>query len=33
LKKSYRKGYQVFSMHMEDAPNDKVPNIEDCAVL
>jgi hypothetical protein len=33
LKKSYRKGCQVFAVHMEEAPKDKVPNVEDCAVL
>jgi hypothetical protein len=33
LKKSYKKGCQVFSMHMEEAPKDKVPNVEDYAVL
>jgi hypothetical protein len=33
LKKNYRKGCQVFSAHMEEAPKDKVSNVEDCAVL
>jgi hypothetical protein len=33
LKKSYRKGCQVFATHMEEAPKDKVPSVEDCAVL
>jgi hypothetical protein len=33
LKKCYRKGYQIFSIHMEEAPKDKVPNLEDHAVL
>jgi hypothetical protein len=33
LKKSYRKGCQVFTMHMEEAPKDKVPSVEDCTVL
>jgi hypothetical protein len=33
LKKCYRKGYQIFSAHMEEAPKDKVPNMEDHAVL
>jgi hypothetical protein len=33
LKKSFRKGCQVFAAHMEEAPKDKVPNIEDYAVL
>jgi hypothetical protein len=33
FKKSYRKGCQVFSMHVEEAPKDKVSNIEDCALL
>jgi hypothetical protein len=33
LKKSYRKGCQVFAVHMEEAPKDKVPSVEDCAVL
>ena len=31
LKKSYRKGCQVFAVHMEETPKDKVPNVEDCA--
>jgi hypothetical protein len=33
LKKCYRKGCQIFAAHMEEAPKDKVPNIEDHAVL
>jgi hypothetical protein len=33
LKKSYRKGCQIFVMQMEETPKDKVPNIEDCAIL
>jgi hypothetical protein len=33
LKKIFRKGCQVFTTHMEEAPKDKVPNIEDNAVL
>jgi hypothetical protein len=33
LKKSYRKGCQIFAAHMEETPKDKVPNIEDYAVL
>jgi hypothetical protein len=33
LKKSYRKGCQVFAVHMEEAPKDKVSNVEDCTVL
>jgi hypothetical protein len=33
LKKSYRRGCQVFAMHVEKAPKDKVPNVEDCVVL
>jgi hypothetical protein len=33
LKKSYRKGCQVFAVHMEEAPEDKVPSVEDCTVL
>jgi hypothetical protein len=33
LKKIYRKGCQVLASYMEDAPNDKVSNVEDCAVL
>jgi hypothetical protein len=33
LKKSYRKGCQVFEAHMEEAPNDKVSNVKNCAVL
>jgi hypothetical protein len=33
LKKCYRKGFQVFSSHMEETPKDGVPNIEDQEVL
>jgi hypothetical protein len=33
LKKIYRKGCQVFVVNMEEAPKDKVPSVEDCAVL
>jgi hypothetical protein len=31
--KSYRKGCQVFSRHIEEEPKDKVPSVEDCVVL
>jgi hypothetical protein len=33
LKKCYRKGYQIFGAHMEEAPKDKVPNLEDYEVM
>jgi hypothetical protein len=33
LKKCYRKGCQIFAAHMEEAPKDKVQNIEDIVVL
>jgi hypothetical protein len=33
LKKCYRKGCQIFATHMEEASKDKMPNIEDHAVL
>jgi hypothetical protein len=33
LKKCYRKGYQIFVAHMEEASKDKVSNIEYLAVL
>jgi hypothetical protein len=33
LKKCYRKGCQIFAAHMEEAPKDKIPNMEDHAVL
>jgi hypothetical protein len=33
LKKSYRKGCQIFATHMEETPKYKVSNIEDYAVL
>jgi hypothetical protein len=33
LKKIYRKGCQVFVVHMEEAPMDRVPSVEDCAIL
>ena len=29
LKKCYRKGCQIFAAHMEEAPKDKVPKLED----
>ena len=29
LKKIYRKGCQVFALHMEKEPKDKVPSVED----
>jgi hypothetical protein len=32
LKKSYKKGCQVFAVHMEEVPKDKVPSVEDCAI-
>jgi hypothetical protein len=32
LNKCYRKGYQIFSAHMEEAPKEKVTNLEDHAV-
>jgi hypothetical protein len=33
LKKSNRKGCQVYVVHMEEEPKDKLPSIEDCTVL
>jgi hypothetical protein len=33
LKKCYRKGCQIFANHIEEASKDKVPNLEDHAVL
>jgi hypothetical protein len=33
LKKFYRKVCQIFAAHMEETPKDKVPNLEDHAVL
>jgi hypothetical protein len=33
LNKCYKKGCQIFSTHMEEAPKDKVPNMEDHTVL
>jgi hypothetical protein len=33
LKKCYRKGYQIFAAHMEEASKDKLPNLEDYVVL
>jgi hypothetical protein len=33
LKKSYRKGCQIFATHMEETPKYMVPNIEDYAIL
>jgi hypothetical protein len=33
LKKIYRKGCQVFAVHMEETPKDKVSNVEEYAVL
>jgi hypothetical protein len=33
LKKCYREGDQIFATHMEEAPKDKVPNLEDHVVL
>jgi hypothetical protein len=33
MKKCYRKGFQIFATHMEESPKDKIPNIEDHAVL
>jgi hypothetical protein len=33
LKKYYRKGCQIFATHIEETPKDKVPNLEDHAVL
>jgi hypothetical protein len=33
MNKCYRKGSQIFEAHMEEAPKDKVPNMEDHSVL
>jgi hypothetical protein len=33
LKKCYRRGCKIFAVHMEETPKDKVPNLEDYAVL
>jgi hypothetical protein len=33
LKKSYKKGCQIFVVQMEETPKNKVPNIEDFVVL
>jgi hypothetical protein len=33
LKKCYRKGCQIFVVYMEETPKDKVPNLEDHAIL
>jgi hypothetical protein len=33
LKKCYKKGCQIFAMHMEETPRDKVKNLEDHAIL
>jgi hypothetical protein len=33
LKKCYRRGYQIFAYHMEETPEDKVPNLEDYPIL
>jgi hypothetical protein len=33
LKKCYRKGFQIFATHMEEAYKDKVSNMEDHVVL
>jgi hypothetical protein len=33
LNKCYRKGCQIFAVHMEETPKDKVPNFKDYAVL
>jgi hypothetical protein len=33
LKKCYKKGFQIFVAHMEEESKDKVPNLEDHAVL
>jgi hypothetical protein len=33
LKRCYKKGCQIFAAHMEETPKDKVPNLEDYAVL
>jgi len=33
LKKTFRKGFQLFVAHMEEETEDKVPNIKDYVVL
>jgi hypothetical protein len=33
LKKCYRRGCQIFVAHMEETPKEKVPNLENYAVL
>jgi hypothetical protein len=33
LKKCYKKGYQIFGAHMEEAPKDKVKNLDDHSFL
>ena len=33
MKKCYRKGCQIFAAHLAETPRDKVPNLEDYAVL
>jgi hypothetical protein len=33
LKKCYRKGCQIIAAHLAETPRDKVPNLEDYAVL
>jgi hypothetical protein len=33
LKKCYKKGFQIFVANMEEESKDKVPNLEDHAVL
>jgi hypothetical protein len=33
LKKCYRRGCEIFAAHMEETPKEKVPNLEDYAVL
>ena len=33
LKKCYRRGCQIFAAHMEETPEDKVPNLENYVVL
>jgi hypothetical protein len=33
LKRCYKKGCQIFAVHMEETPKDKVPNLEEHAVL
>jgi hypothetical protein len=33
LKKSYKKGCQLFAIDMEEAPKDKVPKLENHVIL